>query len=142
MIRVEDVGELGYGAVFAGANWWDNQRITEGKLANSDVFKKAGFWAYVGIGLPATLASAMNWMPRQRTWIEHVSHGFLFYLPSFLMDTAKALSKPKTTQSSAAIAEANRVLRQARTQAPIGLPPGRSVNDNVTLPRFEGSRVY
>lgn len=142
MIRVEDVGELGYGAAFAAANWWDSKQIDEGKLKKDEVFKKVGFWTYVGIGIPATLISAMNWMPKQRSWLEHISHGFIFYLPSFILDTAKELSKPKTTQSSAAIAEANRILQARRNLLPAGSPGQRYANDNVTLPTFENQRSF
>ena len=131
-IRVEDVGELGYGAAFAAANWWDSKQIDEGKLRKDEVFKRVGFWTYLGIGLPSTLISAMNWMPRQKTWVENISHGFLFYLPSFIMDTAKELSKPKVAGSSAAIAEANRILMaQRQTRVPT-LSPGVGYQTHAT----------
>ncbi len=131
MIRIEDVGEVGYGAIFAGCSWWDNKRMKEttNPLKQEEVFKKASFWAFVGIGLPATLISSLNWMPRQNKWFEHMSHGFLFYLPSFILDTAKSLGTPASgiTHSSAAIAEANRIIQTRRALAPGAMGAGAYV---------------
>ncbi|MBU1066992.1 hypothetical protein KKE60_04365, partial [Patescibacteria group bacterium] len=83
MIRIEDFGEITYGGVVTLTEWWDNKRIDEGKIGTKDVFKKASFYTYLGVGLAATLMSVFGWMRRYERWSEHVSHGFLYDLPRF-----------------------------------------------------------
>ena len=51
MIRIQDFGEVAYGGAVTLTSWWDNKRIEEGKIGTKDVFKKASFYTYLGVGL-------------------------------------------------------------------------------------------
>jgi len=115
MIRVEDVGEMAYGGAVTVAEWWDNKRIQEGKLASKDVLKKASFYTYLGMGLTATLMSVFGWMRRYTMWQEKVSAGFLYDLPRFAVNMTKTLgaSGGGRGADSAAVAEAKRLQSRA-----------------------------
>ena len=122
MIRIEDFGEIAYGGVVTLTEWWDNKRIADGKITSKDVFKKASFYTYLGVGLTAPLISVFGWMKRWERWSEHVSHGFLYDLPRF----AYTLSKSMTAESSrgagsAAVKEAQRIIRQRSVTTPMQL---------------------
>ena len=91
MIRIQDFGEIAYGGAVTLTEWWDNKRIDEGKIGAKDVFKKASFYTYLGVGLAATLMSVFGWMRRYERWSEHVSHGFLYDVPRFAYGLTKAL---------------------------------------------------
>ncbi|MBU1067610.1 hypothetical protein KKE60_07465 [Patescibacteria group bacterium] len=133
MIRIEDFGEIGYGGVVTLTEWWDNKRIDEGKIGTKDVFKKASFYTYLGVGLAATLMSVFGWMRRYERWSEHVSHGFLYDLPRFAYNLTKALGssgKRGRGSESSAVQEAQRILNErmrakALTQGS-GIPAERS----------------
>lgn len=113
MIRIEDFGEVTYGGVVTLSEWWDNKRISEGKIGNKEVFKKASTYTYLGVGLTATLMSVFGWMRRWERWSEHVSHGFLYDMPRFAYNLSKAMSSGGRNQSqSAAIQQAQRILNQ------------------------------
>lgn len=113
MIRIEDFGEITYGGAVTLAEWWDNKRITDGKIGTKDVFKKASFYTYLGVGLTATLMSVFGWMARYQKWQEHVSHGFFYDLPRFTYNLSKAMtSEGKGRSGSAAVQEAQRILQQ------------------------------
>lgn len=125
-IRMQDIGEFAYGGAVTLGQWWDAKRVKDGTLQESDVFKKAGFWAYLGIGLPATLMSALGWWRRYETWAEHISHGFLFYLPSFMYQTMQSLKKTATTSTdTSAVREAQRLI-QERARLNAANPTARS----------------
>jgi len=113
MIRIEDFGEIGYGGAVTLTEWWDNKRISEGKIGTKDVFKKASFYTYLGVGLAATLMSVFGWMRRYERWSEHVSHGFLYDVPRFAYNLTKALGTTgrKGTESKA-VQEAQQILQQ------------------------------
>lgn len=116
-IRMEDLGEVGYGAAVVAAEWWDNKRITEGRLLKKDILKKAGFYTWALIGLFATLMSAFGWWRKGERWMEHVSHGFMYDAPRQLFNIFQAL---KTTTAAgggeaAAVRQAKEIL--ARRQA-------------------------
>jgi len=113
MIRIEDFGEIGYGGAVTLTEWWDNKRIDQGKIGTKDVFKKASFYTYLGVGLAATLMSVFGWMRRYERWSEHVSHGFLYDLPRFAYSLTKALgTSGKRGSESFAVQEAQRILNE------------------------------
>jgi len=130
MIRIEDFGEITYGGAVTLAEWWDNKRITEGKIGTKDVFKKASFYTYLGVGLTATVMSVFGFMRRWGTWQEHVSHGFFYDLPRFTYNLSKSLgSEGRSRSGSAAIQEAQRIINQK------ALAAGR-VTDRSYQPEF------
>ncbi|MBA7468321.1 hypothetical protein ES705_15616 [subsurface metagenome] len=113
MIRIQDFGEIGYGGLVTLTEWWDNKRIDEGKIGTGDVFKKASFYTYLGVGLAATLMSVFGWMRRYERWSEHVSHGFLYDLPRFAYGLTKALGAGgRKGSGSSAVKEAQRILNE------------------------------
>jgi len=113
MIRIEDFGEIAYGGVVTLTEWWDNKRIDQGKIGTKDVFKKASFYTYLGVGLAATLMSVFGWMKRYERWSEHVSHGFLYDLPRFAYNLTKAMgTSGRRGSESAAVQEAQKILRE------------------------------
>lgn len=127
-IRMQDIGELAYGGLVTGAEWWDSNRITQGTLLDSEVFKKAGFYAYLVPGLFATLASAFGWWRRQELWVEHISHGFLYDVPRFLYKTVQSMGTTtagRRTQSEA-IRQAQQILAQ-RQRGPQPSAPSRQL---------------
>jgi len=130
MIRIEDFGEIVYGGAVTVTEWWDNKRIEEGKLTKKDIFKKASFYTYLGIGLAATLSSVFGWMRRWERWSEHLSHGFMYDLPRFAYNLSKSMSAAgRSSSESAAVLEAQRILeRRSVTQRALaeGQPTHRS----------------
>jgi len=115
MIRIEDFGEIAYGGAVTLTEWWDNKRIDQGKIGTKDVFKKASFYTYLGVGLAATLISVFGWMRRYERWSEHVSHGFLYDLPRFAYNLTKAMgssSKRGSGAESRAVQEAQKILQE------------------------------
>jgi hypothetical protein len=123
-IRMQDLGEVAYGGAVTLTEWWDDRRIEEGKIAKKDIWKKASFYTYLGIGLPATLISAMGWWRQMGLWAEHVSHGFLYDMPRFIYNVVKAMGEetPAASRSRAnsdAIRQAQEILnRRQRGAAP------------------------
>ena len=118
MIRIEDFGEIGYGGLVTLTEWWDNKRIDEGKIGKGDVFKKASFYTYLGVGLAATLMSVFGWMRRYERWSEHVSHGFLYDVPRFAYNLTKALGAGgRKGSGSSAVNEAQKILERTRAKA-------------------------
>ena len=117
MIRIEDFGEVAYGGAVTLTEWWDNKRIEGGKIATKDVFKKASFYTYLGVGLVATLMSVFGWMRQYERWTEKVSTGFLYDLPRFAYNLSKTMSSAgkSRTSESAAVREAQRILQQRST---------------------------
>ncbi len=117
MIRIEDFGEVAYGGAVTFTEWWDNKRIVEGKITTKDVFKKASFYTYLGVGLVATLMSVFGWMRRYERWTEKVSTGFMYDLPRFAYNLSKTMSSAgkSRTSESAAVREAQRILQQRST---------------------------
>ena len=127
MIRIEDFGEIAYGGAVTLTEWWDNKRIADGKITNKDIFKKASFYTYLGVGLAATLISVFGWMKRWERWSEHVSHGFLYDLPRFAYNLSKSMGAAgRGGAGSAAVQEAQRILRRgAVPQGAVQLAAGR-----------------
>ena len=139
MIRIEDFGEIGYGGLVTLTEWWDNKRIDEGKIGTGDVFKKASFYTYLGVGLAATLMSVFGWMRRYERWSEHVSHGFLYDLPRFAYSLTKALGSSRKGSGSSAVNEAQRILNEK--MAARALPAGRTAERSYQ-PEFESVSPY
>lgn len=128
MIRIESFGAFAFGGLQTAAEWWDNQRINEGKIATKDVFKKASFYTYLGVGLSATLVSVFGWMRRYERWAEPISHGFLYDMPRFAYSLSKSLGAASPRESnSAAVQEAQRIMNERRAkQLAEGKPAERS----------------
>ncbi len=140
MLRMQDVGELAYGGLVMGAQWLDSDRIKKGKLVATAIWKKYSTWTFLGIGLIATLMSAFGWMRRYESWAEHVSHGFIFYLPIFVKEmVSNTGTGTGRTGSASAVAEAQKILA-TRRQGP-ALNAGIPVNQTLQ-PEFEGKRIY
>jgi len=140
MIRIEDFGEIAYGGAVTLTEWWDNKRIDEGKIGPKDVFKKASFYTYLGVGLTATLMSVFGWMRRYERWEEHVSHGFLYDLPRFAMGLTKALGAGgKRGSDSSAVEQAQRILNEKMKAKALG--SGRAA-DRSYQREFESVAPY
>jgi hypothetical protein len=122
-MRVEDIGELAYGGLVVGARELDSGRMAKGKLTEKDILKKYETYAYLVPGVGATLMSAFGWMRRYETWAEHVSHGFIYAFPGFLVDTVRTMTGSTTSSAAkrAAVKEAQRILNANKA-----LPPGMS----------------
>ena len=116
MIRIEDFGEIAYGGAVTLTEWWDNKRIADGKITSKDIFKKASFYTYLGVGLAATLCSVFGWIKQWEKWEEHVSHGFFYDLPRFAYNLSTSMGAAGRSRSgSAAVQEAQRILRERST---------------------------
>ncbi|MBU0778375.1 hypothetical protein KKF82_08970 [Patescibacteria group bacterium] len=115
-IRVEDLGELAYGGLVTGAKFMDTNRIADGKLTNGEILKKFETYAYLVPGLGSVIASAFGMMKRQETWLEHISHGFMYGFPGWLTEVVQSMQAGGA--GSAAVREAQRIIN--RTQLPAG----------------------
>lgn len=111
MIKMQDLGELGYGGLVTLTQWWDDKRIEEGKITKKDVLKKASFYGYLLPGGLCTLTSAFGWVRALKPWDEHISHGFIYGFPGFIKDMVGAM-RTERGAGSAAVDEANRIVRQ------------------------------
>jgi len=117
MLKMQDLGELGYGGVVTLAGWWDSKRIADGKLSQKQLFKKAGFWAYWGIGLAATLNSQFGWWKKGQSWSENISHGFIYDVPRQvfnLMQSQRAVPEMIAGDAAAAVREARAIISAAQ----------------------------
>ena len=146
MIRIEDFGEIAYGGAVTLTEWWDNKRIDEGKIARKDVFRKASFYTYLGVGLAATLISTFGWMRRWERWSEHISHGFFYDLPRFAYTLSKSLGAESRSRSdSEAVRHSQRILqlRQATPQrAPVQLGEPARVTQRSYQPEMEQAIAF
>ena len=143
MIKMQDIGELGYGGLVTLATWYDDKRITDGKITEKDIIKKMSTWAYLVPGGLATLTSAFGWVRALKPWDEHISHGFIYDFPRFIKDTVTAMRTESRSSSSAAVREAQRVLDQ-RQSTSRQLTQGRSTSRYPApayMKEFEGVRL-
>ncbi len=117
-LRMLDITEVAFGGAVTLADWWDEKRIADATLTDKDVLKKASFWTYLAVGLPATLATAMGWWRRQEGITERLAHGFLYGLPGFLYATVKSLGTTTAAGrvKSDAVTQAQEILRQRAAQ--------------------------
>lgn len=144
MIRMQDFGEIAYGGAVTLTEWWDDRRIADGKITKKDIWKKASFYTYLGIGLPATLMSAMGWWRQMGLWAEHVSHGFLYDMPRFIYNIVQAMGEETTTASrsranSDAVRQAQEILARRRA-APTSVAPSAPTGTRA-LPAGASARV-
>ena len=113
MIRMQDFGEIAYGGAVTLTSWWDDKRIADGTIATKDIWKKASFYTYLGIGLPATLMSAFGWWRQVEKWSEHISHGFLYDMPRFIYNIVKAMgTESHSRTNSDAVRQAQEILHR------------------------------
>lgn len=134
-IRMQDFGEIAYGGAVTLTEWWDDRRIADGKIAKKDIWKKASFYTYLGIGLPATLISAMGWWRQMGLWAEHVSHGFLYDMPRFIYNIVQAMgTESRSRTNSDAVRQAQEILarRQGAARATPPAPAGRQLSTGAT----------
>ena len=117
MIRMQDLGELGYGSLVTLTEWWDQKRIDEGKITKKDVLKKASTYGYLLPGGLATLTTAFGWMTALKPWDEHIAHGFIYDFPRFIKNVVGSMREEAGTSSSAAVREAQKILAQHRAGA-------------------------
>lgn len=118
MIKMQDIGELGYGGLVTLSEWWDDKRIGEGKITKKDVLKKASFYAYLIPGGLCTLTSAFGWVRALKPWDEHISHGFIYDFPRFIKNTVNAMREETAKgSSSAAVRQAQKILEQKQREA-------------------------
>ena len=136
MIKLQDIGELGYGGLVTGLVAWDEKRIAEGTITEKDLVKKAGFWGYLVPGGLSVFANAFGWMRRYEPWTERVAHGFIYGFPAFVKDVVDIYkeevpsARSAGAKSSPAVAEAQKLLAQA--QARHQVQPSRVGAQQVT----------
>jgi hypothetical protein len=120
MITKEHVGPLVYGGVVTLTKWWDAKRMEKAgsTLKQSDIFKMASTWSFLGIGL-AALAGTI-WWRKYQGWTDRLTAGFLYGLPGFVYETMKATSKGTAGTGSRGIAEAQAILNAKRANAALG----------------------
>lgn len=127
MLRVQDVGELAYGGAVTLGAYLDDKRVTKGEITSTEFWKKYSTWAYLGVGVLAMASSAMGW-PRVRgiePWMENISHGFIYGLPSFALNVFRTSgSTPRVPISGDAAARANRVLKDRAAARALGQGQG------------------
>lgn len=119
MIRMQDLGEIGYGGAVTLTAWWDQRRIDDGRITKREILKKASFWTYLGVGIPVTLMSAFGWWRRWERWFEHMSHGFLYDMPRFIFSVVQDLREEETTTTtskSEAVKKAQEILNRKKAE--------------------------
>jgi len=146
MIRIEDFGEIVYGGAVTLTEWWDQKRISDGKITDKEVLKKASFYTYFGVGLAATMASVFGWMKTwalSERWAEKVSTGFLYDLPrvGYNLSRTMAAGASKNRPASDVVQEAQRILR-ARQEAARQLTEGNKVTDRTYQPEYESVGAF
>ena len=127
-IKVQDLGELGFGAAVMLTEWYDTKRIEKGSLEKKEILKKFSFYTYVVVGLGATVISFMNGLSEKKgkrgiapVWMEHISHGFIYDLPRQIFNNVEALLTPPgmstTGADSNAVKQARAILEQKTREA-------------------------
>lgn len=134
-IRKQDIGELAYGGLVTATKFFDNRRIEEGKLTSRDQLKKFSTYAYLVPGLGATIMSAFGTWRRYETWLEHISHGFMFGFPDWLTEVVTSMQTGSHSQSRA-VAEAQKLV--GRT----GALTGARRTDRTYQPEFDKAKAW
>jgi len=118
VIRQEDLGELAYGGLVTTLQYFDAKRMAEGKLTDKDILKKMSTYGYLVPGAGAIILSAFGSWRRYNTWLEHISHGFIYAFPGWVTQVVQTMSAGGSAKS-AAVREAQRILAT-------GLPAGQT----------------
>jgi len=144
MIRLQDVGELGYGGLVTGLTAWDEKRIAEGAITEKDLVKKAGFWGYLVPGGLSLFANAFGWMRRYEPWTERLSHGFIYGFPAFVKDVVDIYKEEGAgakgagaRASSPAVMEARKLLAQAKVRSQVAPGIGAVVTPGLYIQEEE-----
>jgi hypothetical protein len=119
-IVIQDTGELVYGGLVTLTEWWDTKRVNEGSITKKQLLKQAHFYTYVVIGVAATVVSAFHLWSSKESWMEHVSHGFIYDLPRQIFNGVQSLRTPpgaSTTGDSQAVREARAILARKTQEA-------------------------
>lgn len=129
MLRVYDVGELVYGGAVTLGAYLDDKRVTKGEIVATAFWKKYSTYIFLGVGVIAMALSAFGWMRRYDAWFEHVSHGFIYGLPAFVLNMARSLeTTPRAPIAGNAAAEAARLAALRRAAANRQLGSGKDTN--------------
>jgi len=118
-LKMEDIGELAYGGLVTFTEWWDTKRVNAGTITKKQLLKQAHFYTYLVIGVAATVVSAFHLWRSKESWMEHVSHGFIYDAPRQVFNAVQALKTPpgaSTTGDSAAVREARAILARRAAQ--------------------------
>ena len=138
MITKEHIGPLLYGGAVTLTQWYDDKRISQGKLTSKDVFKMVSTWTFLGIGV---LSLALTiWWRKYQGWTDRLTSGFLYGLPGFIYTTVKATSK--TSGGGGAIAEAQAVLNQKLAAMNKQLGAGGKSTARSYQPQFNSVTQY
>lgn len=148
MIKLQDVGVLGYGGLVTGLTAWDEKRIEEGTITEKDLVKKAGFWGYLVPGGVSLFANAFGWMRRYEPWTERLSHGFIYGFPAFVKNVvdiykeeeeeAGARGKGRgSSAANAAVMEAQKLLAAANARRQVQPGIGTEVNAGIYIEEEE-----
>lgn len=143
MIRLQDIGELGYGGLVTGLTAWDEKRIAEGTITEKDLVKKAGFWGYLVPGSVSLFANAFGWMRRYEPWTERLSHGFIYGFPAFVKDVVDIYkeegpgARGRGKGSSSAVREAQKLLAQAQARQQLDLGGGAAITPGIFVEEEE-----
>jgi hypothetical protein len=84
------------------------------------LLKHAHFYTYLVLGLGATIVSAFHLWRSKESWMEHVSHGFIYDFPRQVFNAVQSLKTPpgaSTTGDSQAVREARAILAKKTQEA-------------------------
>ncbi len=124
-LKIESSGAFIYGSLVTLTEYLDTKRIKEAKLRQKDVLKRYAFWTYMVIGLFASLNSIFGWFRKYEGWTDPIANGFLYDLTRQGYSLYQSM-KTATTSGSAAIAEANRIVKENAARA--ALKAGRETD--------------
>ena len=140
-IRFKEVGtgavvSAAYGGLVMAMDMWDAKRIAANSLANKDFYKKAGFYAYAGVGVISTALSLMDSpkVMKYHKYTDILANNFFYDAPRFVKNlvhnhTAATPAGLDAGANAAAIAEANAIVASRRRAA-----AGRNAGDQF-LPK-------
>lgn len=141
MLRVQDLGELAYGGIVTGLEYWDEKRVEKGELAATSIWKKFSTWAYLGVGVIALAMTSFGWLRQYDRWTENISHGFIYGVPGFIRTViTNATATTSGTRGNAA-AEAQRMLDARRNAANQRLLSSGKTTERTYQPEFKSAFV-